>query len=141
MKFTVIMNKEPKDNLDLFTKKMVKELPEEKPSLDFSKNVMDAIYAVEQAKELKRSQPLISKRTWLLFVGVIIAATVYLLKNTTFAENSLLSRIDFGTYTNGLSFDYSLGFTTSNVTIYAFVFLAIMISVQIGYIKNYYARK
>lgn len=140
MKFTVIMNKEPKDKLDVFTKKMVNELPEEKPSLNFASNVMDAIYAVEEAKELKRSQPLISKRTWLLFVGVIIAATVYLVGSIGFSDSTLLSKLNLGQYTSGLSFDFSLGFSVSNVTIYSFIFLAIMISLQIGYIKNYYSR-
>ncbi|MBV1888420.1 MAG: hypothetical protein KUG51_03945 [Urechidicola sp.] len=138
MKFTVIMNKEPKDKLDVFTKKMVQNLPEEKPSVNFSKNVMDAIYALETAKELKKSQPLISNKVWFLFVMTILAATLYLVTNTSFADNSLLSKIDLSKYTNTLSLDMNLGFTVSNITIYGFIFLAIMVSIQIGYIKNYY---
>ena len=88
------------------------------PSINFSKNVMDAIYAIETAKELKKNQPLISKKVWLLFVGLIVASTIFLIRNTTFTENSLLSKIDLSKYTNALSFDMSLGFSVSNVTIY-----------------------
>lgn len=138
MKYTVIMSDKQMDRLDALTSKMVKETPQETPSINFSKNVMDAIYAIETAKELKKSQPLISKKVWLLFVGLIVAATMYLIRNTTFTENSLLSKIDLSKYTNALSFDMSLGFSVSNVTIYGFVFLAIMVTIQIGYIKNYF---
>lgn len=138
MKYTVIMSDKQMDRLDALTSKMVKETPQETPSINFSKNVMDAIYAIETAKELKKIQPLISKKVWLLFVGLIVAATMYLIRNTTFTENSLLSKIDLSKYTNALSFDMSLGFSVSNVTIYGFVFLAIMVTIQIGYIKNYF---
>lgn len=138
MKYTAIMSDKQMDRLDALTSKMVKETPQETPSINFSKNVMDAIYAIETAKELKKNQPLISKKVWLLFVGLIVASTIFLIRNTTFTENSLLSKIDLSKYTNALSFDMSLGFSVSNVTIYGFVFLAIMVSVQIGYIKNYY---
>ena len=138
MKFTVIMNKEPKDKLDLFTKKMVKEVPAEKPSIDFSKNVMDAIYAVEAERELKKNQPLISKRVWALFIGVIVAASVYLFA-TVGIENSLLSSLNLRQYTPTISYEIPT-MSVSNVTIYGFVFLAVMISIQIGYIKNYYTK-
>ena len=141
MKYTVIMSDKQMDRLDALTSKMVKETPQETPSINFSKNVMDAIYAIETAKELKKNQPLISKKVWLLFVGLIVASTIFLIRNTTFTENSLLSKIDLSKYTHALSFDMSLGFSVSNATIYGFVFLAIMVSVQIGYIKNYYSSR
>lgn len=132
------MSDKQMDRLDAFTSKMVKETKQETPSVNFSKNVMDAIYALETEKELARNQPLISKKVWLLFVGIIVAATFFLFSNTTMTKNSFLSKIDVSKYSNAISFDMSLGFSVSNITVYSFVFLAIMVTIQIGYIKNYY---
>ena len=138
MKYIAIMSDKQTDRLDAFTSKMVKESPQETPSINFSKNVMDAIYAIETEKELKKNQPLISKKIWFLFVAIIIAATLFLIESTPLTSSNYLSNINLSKYTNSLSLDMNLGFTVSNITIYGFIFLAIMVSVQIGYIKNYY---
>lgn len=141
MKYIAIMSDKQADRLDALTSKMVKETPQETPSINFSKNVMDAIYAVETERELKKNEPLISKKVWVLFVSVLVAATLFLIKSTPLASNNYLSNIDLSKYTNSLSLDMNLGFTVSNITVYGFIFLAIMVSIQIGYIKNYYDRQ
>ena len=138
MKYIAIMSDKQTDRLDALTSKMVKDTPQETPSINFSKNVMDAIYAIETGKELKKSQPLISKNVWALCIGILVAATFYLLKNTELSDNGLLSKIDLSRFSEAVSIDMNLGFTVSNITIYGFIFLAIMVSIQIGYIKNYY---
>ena len=138
MKYIAIMSDKQMDRLDALASKMVKESPQETPSINFSKNVMDAIYAIETGKELKKSQPLISKNVWALCIGILVAATFYLLKNTELSDNGLLSKIDLSRFSEAVSIDMNLGFTVSNITIYGFIFLAIMVSIQIGYIKNYY---
>ena len=141
MKYIAIMSDKQTDRLDALTSKMVKETPQETPSINFSKNVMDAIYEVETERELKKNEPLISKKMWALFVGVLVAATFYLIKSTPLVSNNYLSNIDLSKYTNSISLDMNLGFTVSNITVYGFIFLAIMVSIQIGYIKNYYDRQ
>ena len=138
MKYTAIMSGKQMDRLDTLTRKMVKEIPQENPSINFSKNVMDTIYALKAEVELKKSQPLISKKTWLLIISVLIVATVFLVKKTPLVGNDYLSKIDISSYANKFSFDMNLGFSVSNITVYGFIFLAIMVSIQIGYIKNYY---
>ncbi|MFK5878977.1 MAG: hypothetical protein QM478_05715 [Flavobacteriaceae bacterium] len=135
------MSDKQTDRLDTFTSKMVKEAPQEKPSVNFSKNVMDAIYTIETEKELKKIEPLISKKVWFFFTAIIIAATLFLIKSTPIVSNGYLSNINLSKYTNSLSLDMNLGFTVSNITVYGFIFLAIMVSIQIGYIKNYYNRQ
>ena len=141
MKYIAIMSDKQMDRLDTLTNKMVKESPQETPSINFSKNVMDAIYALETKSELEKSEPLISKKVWFLFTAIIIAATLFLIKSTPIVSNGYLSNINISKYTNSLSLDMNLGFTVSNITVYGFVFLAIMVSIQIGYIKNYYNRE
>ncbi|MDC9723090.1 MAG: hypothetical protein PSN34_10040 [Urechidicola sp.] len=135
------MSDKQMDRLDALTSKMVKETPQETPSINFSKNVMDTIYALETEKELKKNQPLISKKIWFLFVAIIIAATLFLIESTPIVSNGYLSNFNLSKYTNSLSLDMDFGFTVSNITVYGFIFLAIMVSVQIGYIKNYYNRQ
>lgn len=138
MKFTVIMNKEPKDKLDVFTKKLVQELPEEKPSIDFSKNVMQEIYALENATEPIVQKPLIPKTIWAVLIAVIVLASGYLFI-TVGTQDSILSGLELSKYTPSLSIEMP-SMSVSNITVYGFIFLAVMISIQIGYIKNHYSR-
>ena len=137
MKFTVIMSDKQTDKLDAFTSKMVKESPVEEPSIDFSKNVMDAIYELEAENVVTQYEPLISKKVWILVAMVTVLISVWLYKNTTMKSSGLFSEIDLSNYTNKLSIEIP-NFNVSNVTLYAFIFLAVMIFLQIGYIKNYY---
>jgi hypothetical protein len=140
MKFTVIMSDKQTDKLDAFTSKMVKESPVEKPSIDFSKNVMDAIYELETEKVVNQYEPLISKKVWALMAMVIVLISVWLWKNTTLQSSGLFAGIDLSNYTHMISIEIP-NFTVSSVTLYAFVFLAIMVFFQIGFIKNYYNRR
>ncbi len=137
MKYTIIMSEKSIDKLEKFTRKMVSELPQEQPSSTFQVNVMDAINALESKTASVAYEPLISKKVWYFLAAAIVVLTV-LLWNSTSGESSLLSAIDLSKYTNAVSFDMSLGFSVSNITIYGFIFLAIMVTIQIGYIKNYY---
>ena len=91
-----------KDNhlLDSFTKKMVKEAPIEKPSIDFSMNVMDAINAIEIKKSTSKFEPLISKKVWLLISAAIIASTLFLFKSGVHLNEGYLSKIDLSKLTN-----------------------------------------
>jgi hypothetical protein len=133
------MSNKERDLLGDFAKKMVKELPVEKPSISFSNNVMNAINNLEIQKSTNVYEPLISKRTWLLIVASLVASMFLLLKTTPIKTPNFLSKINTIGISNPFSFDVSMSFTASNITIYAFVFLAIMAVIQFGYIRNYYS--
>ncbi len=132
------MNNKEKELLENFTKKLVKETSLEKPSMSFSKNVMNAINKLETEKEISVYQPLISKKVWLIIIGSLLGSMILLLKTAPIKMPTFLSKIDTSGISNPISFDMSLNFTASNVTVYGFVFLAIMAIVQFGYIRNYY---
>lgn len=132
------MNNKEKELLENFTKKMVKGTSLEKPSKNFSKSVMNAINKLESQKEISAYQPLISKKGWFLIVSSLVASIILLLKTTPIERPEFLSKIDTSAISNALSFDMSFSFTASNVTVYGFVFLAIMAIIQFGYIRNYY---
>ena len=135
------MNDKEKDLLDDFIKKMVKETPVEKPSVDFTANVMDAINAIEVKKAASKFEPLISKKVWFLIVSGIIALTVYLYKSGVHMNESYLPNIDLSKLTSLISFETSYNFNVSNTVLYGFIFLAIMIPIQIGYLKRFHDRK
>ncbi|PHR74095.1 MAG: hypothetical protein COA67_01655 [Lutibacter sp.] len=132
-----------KDNhlLDDFINKMIKETPIEKPSADFSGNVMDAINTLELKKAKRAFEPLISKKVWLLISAGIITLTIFLLNTGVNMNEGYLSNIDLSKFTNAISFETSYNLNVSNTAMYGFIFLAIMIPIQIGYLKNRHDRK
>lgn len=134
------MNDKEKKILDSFTKKLVKEQPIERPSSAFLNNVMNAINAIE-TKESKVWKPLISTKTWLLIVASIIGSMFLLLKTTPIETPKFLSKIDTSKLISTFSIDYSLSFTTSNTVIYGVLFFAIMMTIQIVYLKNYHNKR
>lgn len=133
MKFTVIMNKEPKDKLDQLTKNMVQSLPEETPSFDFSSKVMDAIYDIEESVVLQKSKPLISKSIWALILTLVGAACIYLF-NLVGTEESVI-----GKYVPEFSLQIP-SLEVSNITLYSIVVIGIMVAIQFGFIRNYYSK-
>ena len=72
------MNNKDNHLLDDFINKMIKETPIEKPSIDFSSNVMDAINTLEVKKLTNTFEPLISKKVWLLILAGIISLVIFL---------------------------------------------------------------
>ncbi|WP_460188988.1 hypothetical protein [Urechidicola sp. KH5] len=127
------MNKEPKDKLDQLTKKMVKALPEETPSLDFSFKVMDAIYDIEESVVLQKSKPLISKSIWALILTFVGAACIYLFHLVGTEESTI------GKYVPEFSLQIP-SLEVSNITLYSFVVIGIMMAIQFGFIRNYYIK-
>lgn len=135
------MNNKDNHLLDDFINKMIKETPIEKPSIDFSSNVMDAINTLEVKKLTNTFEPLISKKVWLLILAGIISLVIFLLKTGVNMNEGYLSKIDLSRLTSAISLESSYNFTISNTALYGFIFLAIMIPIQIGYLKNYHNRK
>lgn len=133
------MNDKESKKLDDFTKKMVKELPVEKPSVNFSKNVMEVINALE-TKEQKVYEPLISKKGWFMIAASFVGFILLLIKMKPVEMPTFLSSIDTSSISSALSFDYSISFSTSSITMYAFALLAFMVAIQLKYISNYYSK-
>ena len=63
------------------------------------------------------------------------------LKTGVNMNEGYLSKIDLSRLTSAISLESSYNFTISNTALYGFIFLAIMIPIQIGYLKNYHNRK
>ena len=124
--------------LDVFAKKYLKELPLESPSKDFTKNILDVISKEEVV--ITKYAPLISWKSWVLVAASILAFFFIPFKES---ESTLFDQfqIDF-------SFGYLLdkipaieGIAVSSVTFYAVIFFGFMISIQTFFLKNYFSKK
>lgn len=136
--------KQMKENTDKFfddiAKKVIQEGAIESPSFNFTDSVMS------QVLELNKShsniyKSLISRGTWFLVFTFLISVIIY---TAYFGEQSesvsWMNQIDFGVFSNNeianlLSFNVSKAFT------YAVAFLAIMVGVQVVFLKNYFNQR
>lgn len=132
-------NKEQR--LDSFARKQIQELSLEKPSRGFSNAVMDAISNLE-AKSSFAYKPLIPKKVWLIAIAAIVAIVFIPFQKQ---EGGLLEKVSldfsFLDKVSLPSIDLFEGMSVSSTTFYAFLLFAIMISIQVFYIKGYFSKR
>ena len=125
--------------LDAFLKKQIKELPLESPSKNFTANIMSALHAESALSHIKY-KPLISKKIWLAVAAVVVAVLFIPFQKQ---EGGLLEKvsIDFS-FIDKLNFGGALeGLSVSSTAFYGLLFFAIMIFVQVVYLKGYFDKK
>jgi hypothetical protein len=86
------MKMEMKDNLSAY----LKELPQEEPSADFTRMVMENV-RLETIKSPAIYQPLISRKMWTkIFIGMVLVLIGTVLLRTWFPGNETLALIPSG---------------------------------------------
>lgn len=129
------------EELDVFAKKYIKEVEAETPSIDFTNTIMQRILKVENTA-LYKATPLISKKAWFVVLGTLVALLFIPFKSSERSE-SILDKVGYSYLPNiempSLFADVSLSVSTT--TIYSFVFLAILVLVQVHFLKNYFINK
>lgn len=124
--------------LDAFTKKYLKEIELESPSINFTATLMKKIEATQ--KSVINQQPLISKKGWFGIFSIILLVIVFSF------ETSEKSSIDFP------SFDFSFipsfkvnqyfdALSLSNTTLIAFLLFGGMLIFQLIYLKNHFDKR
>jgi hypothetical protein len=125
--------------IDAFLKKQLQDLPLESPSQNFTANIMDVIQQEESAASIQY-KPLISKKIWFLVAAAITAIFFIPFQKT---EGSLLEKV---------SFDFSFldqvkvselfsGLSVSTTVFYGLLLFAVMMFVQVVYLKGYFAKR
>jgi len=119
-----------------YVRMVIKEMPLELPSHDFTAKVMANILAIEKSKATVY-KPLISKTGWILiFGGIITAIGYFILNGGTPVESQAWS---FGH--RAKDFIKTFGdvhlFQFSHTTINVIVVSTILILLQIALLKNY----
>ena len=128
------MNENADKHLDNLSRKVIGKSAVESPSFDFTKNVMSQINALSTSS-VTTYVPLISKKVWALIALVFAGIIGYVSFGTSEEKNSWLSDLDYE-FVNPLS---NLEF--SQTSVYAVLFLALMICIQIPLLKHYFNKR
>ena len=129
------------EELDAFAKKYIKEVEVETPSIDFTNTIMQSILKVENTT-LYKATPLISKKAWFVVLGTLLALLFIPFKSSESTE-SILDKVGYS-YLPNLEMPSLLGdvsLSVSTTTIYSFVFLAILVLVQVHFLKSHFTNK
>lgn len=133
------MEENKNKQLDAFLKKQIKELPLESPSKNFTATIMSKLQT-ESAFSHIQYKPLISKKIWFAVAAIVVAVLLIPFQKK---EGGLLEKvsIDFS-FLDKVSFSGLLdGLSVSTTAFYGLLFFAIMIFVQVVYLKGYFDRK
>ncbi|TYP97033.1 hypothetical protein C7447_10546 [Tenacibaculum adriaticum] len=131
------------EELDAFAKKYLKEIPTERPSVDFTANIMNTILADEKRVVFQNKSKL-SNSIWFVLGGFIIAS-IYILFKGKSSEIKIPS-FDFGSITLPDLPDYQMrhlldNITFSSTTVYAFLIFIILFLVQGYFMKEYLTKR
>jgi hypothetical protein len=120
---------EPYNKQDEILKKLVKEVPLEKPSLDFATKVLQQI---EKQKASNSYRPLISKTGWATITAIFILGIVWIYFNPA----SNMYNLATTSFSEKMNFkNHFEGFVLSKTTLYAIGFMALFL-LQIPFLKR-----
>ncbi|GAA0741350.1 hypothetical protein [Gaetbulibacter jejuensis] len=127
--------------VEAFTDKVLKDTKLESPSFDFTDAVMSQVEAIQYSKAT-RYKPLISKPVWVVIsIGFLSFVAYLLFQNNTTTTSEWLTNIDFSlVFDNALTKLFS-NLQFSNIFVYAMLLFAIMLCVQISWLKNYFDKR
>ena len=125
--------------LDAFAKKYVKEIEQEKPSLDFTASLMNKI-VLETNSEVFKAKALITKKGWFVIATLLLAAVFIPFKTE---EKSLLNLpdVDFSFFDKLQIPNLFESIAVSNTVLYAVFFFGLMIIAQVVFLKNHFDKK
>ena len=127
------------DKLDAFARKYIKEIPNEKPSIDFTKTLMENILE-EKSSSVFVSKALISKKVWVLIFGLFAAAIFIPFKQMK--ETAIkLPELDFSFFDKIQMPNLLASFSVSNTVLYSLFFLGLMIMAQVIFLKGYFDKR
>ena len=126
-------------DIEKFVDRLMKDTSLESPSPEFTANLMTKVLATEMDKALVY-KPLISKRGWYIIIGSVIVLVGYLIFNTSITDAGWFESLGLGSVND--DFLKSLpSIKFSEVTVYSVVLLAILLLVQITFLKKYFNRR
>jgi len=120
--------------IEAFIDKLMSHEVLEKPSVNFTDNVMSKVEAISNSTATVY-KPLISKSVWAIILLGFVALVGYVIFNEPSANSSWLDRIDLSGVSNPLE---HISFNFSKTLMYAMVFFALMFSIQIPLLKQYF---
>ena len=122
--------------IDDLAKKMMSSSGLEKPSVNFTANIMSQIEAIKSISVLD-SKPLISKTAWFGIAIAVIGLFAYSFFNTSTESLGLFENVDLSFISNNKISELLSSFTISKTVLYSVLLFGIMFSIQIPLLKNY----
>jgi len=125
------------NNIEGFTKSIIKEVGLESPSADFVSNVMKAI-DVENKKVVSLNyQPLISNLGWFVIIILLMGMSIFI-SLSNFQSSEIFSILDSSYLNkfNEIDFINNLNFSTTFT--FSVLLFAVFMILQIMYIKYFY---
>ena len=125
--------------LDTFAKKYIKEIKQEKPSLDFTVSIMQTI-AKETISEVFKPKVLISKKVWFAVAVLVFIALFIPFKGS---QKKIIHLPEFNfSFLDKIQFPNVLEiFSVSNTVLYAVVFFGLMFIAQVVFLKNHFNKR
>jgi len=131
-----------KDNienlLDELSKKVITASNLEKPSLDFTANIMSNINIETKRSESTIYKPLISKRTWFVVAVIFIIVCAYVLLGNTSGSIGWFTDVDFSFVPSFNVANVLPEISFSKTVLYAIVVLTLMLFIQIPLLKKHF---
>jgi len=123
-------------HLDKLAKKVMQTPSLEKPSLDFTANIMAKV-DVMATNSITVYKPLISKRSWLLILILVIGSLSYSIFGSGLETLGWFDNIDYSMISNNKVTQAISSVTFSKTLIYAVGFCGLLFFIQIPIMKHY----
>ena len=121
--------------LEALVNKMMEDAPLESPSVDFTQNVMQKIEA-EASNTVFQYKPIVSGRV-LSFIFIAFTALLIYIGSQVGLDSGQgwFKNLNIGAWFQA-NWRWMEGYSSSKVTIYAFLFLGLMFFVQVPWLKK-----
>ncbi len=126
--------------IDSFVRKTIKSTETEKPSIDFTANIMSKII-IEKQSEATKYKSLISKLGWAAIFIVVTSLFAFFYLNDTTEELGWLSTIDYSVFKENQLMQFLSTISMTNSAVYGIIALAVMTIIQVPIYRNYYNKR
>ncbi|NJB69990.1 hypothetical protein GGR42_000452 [Saonia flava] len=127
-------------HIDELTGKLLREMPLESPSKDFTTNILSKIEKLPQSSALVY-KPLISKKSWFVIGLLVLGSMGYLFFGPTIQETGWFSYINFDKLPSIKSPKIPTAIRVPKTVIYAIGIFACLILVQIPVLKRNFDKR
>lgn len=126
------------NELDAFSKKYIKEIKIETPSIDFTANLMDTLLQKENS-EIYKATVLISKKVWFVLIGFLVVSILYVSRGTSLTWIKM-PKVNLDFFSRIQIPNLFEGITISNTMLSACFFFTIMFFGQVYLLKSHFTK-
>ncbi|WP_296314405.1 hypothetical protein [Winogradskyella sp. UBA3174] len=130
--------KNDEKKIEAFIDKLIANETLEQPALDFTNKVMTEVEAISNSTATVY-KPLIHRSVWLLIGVSFVALVGYIYLKEPITSSGWLGRFNLSNISVNPLENIAINF--SSTLMYAFVLLAIMVSIQVPLLKHYFNKR